>query len=124
MNTTKHQPLFLKYRPQKIADLIAQDSVKETLTNAIENNKIVNAYLLTGPRGSGKTSTARIIAKSLNCLNNGGEPTVDPCGTCESCLGIVNSSSVDVTEIDAASHGGVDDALELIEKVNMASITG
>ena len=124
MSTSKHQPLFLKYRPQKIADLIAQDSVKETLVNAIENNKIVNAYLLTGPRGSGKTSTARIIAKSLNCLNNGGEPTVNPCGECESCLGIINSSSVDVTEIDAASHGGVDDARELIEKVNMASITG
>lgn len=124
MNTTKHQPLFLKYRPQKIGDLIAQDSVKETLINAIENKKIVNAYLLTGPRGSGKTSTARIIAKSLNCLSNGGEPTIDPCGKCESCLGIIHSSSVDVTEIDAASHGGVDDARELIEKVNMASITG
>lgn len=126
MNTTKHQPLFLKYRPQTIADLISQNSVKETLINAIQNNKIVNAYLLTGPRGSGKTSTARIIAKSLNCLNpnTGTSPTIDPCGKCETCLGVINSSSVDVTEIDAASHGGVDDARELIEKVNMASITG
>lgn len=120
----KHQPLFLKYRPQTISGLVAQDSVKETLINAIQNNKVVNAYLLTGPRGSGKTSTARIIAKSLNCSGASTSPTIDPCGHCEACLGVINSSSVDVTEIDAASHGGVDDARELIEKVNMASISG
>ena len=121
-----YQPLFLKYRPQKLNDILGQDSVKETLVNAIENEKIVHAYLLTGPRGSGKTSTARIIAKSLNCTNaaDGKSPTTDPCGTCESCVSITNSSSVDVTEIDAASHGAVADARNLIERVNHASIAG
>jgi DNA polymerase-3 subunit gamma/tau len=121
-----YQPLFLKYRPQKLKDVLGQDSVKETLINAIENGKIVHAYLLTGPRGSGKTSTARIIAKSLNCTNalDSKSPTTDPCGSCESCVSIANSSSIDVTEIDAASHGQVADARHLIERVNLASVAG
>ena len=126
MQESLYQPLFLKYRPQKLEDILGQDSVKETLINAIENEKIVHAYLLTGPRGSGKTSTARIIAKSLNCTNasDAKSPSVQPCGTCESCVSIANSSSVDVTEIDAASHGQVADARNLIEKVNLASVAG
>ena len=126
MQESLYQPLFLKYRPQKLSDILGQDSVKETLINAINNEKIVHAYLLTGPRGSGKTSTARIIAKSLNCTAglDGKSPTVDPCGTCESCVSIANSSSVDVTEIDAASHNKVDDARALIERVNLASVSG
>ncbi len=121
-----HEPLFLKYRPQSLGDILGQDSVKETLINAINNDKIVHAYLLTGPRGSGKTSTARIIAKSLNCTNaeDGKSPSTMPCGKCESCESIANSSSIDVTEIDAASHGQVADARNLIERVNLASVSG
>lgn len=125
-----YQPLFLKYRPQTLGELVGQDSVKETLKNAIENNKLVHAYLFTGPRGTGKTSSARIFAKSLNCLGDPDSPeaksgpTIEPCGKCASCLGIANSTSLDVIEIDAASHGHVEDARLLIEKVNLASIAG
>jgi DNA polymerase-3 subunit gamma/tau len=121
-----YEPLFLKYRPQKLSDVLGQESVKNTLINAINNQKIVHAYLLTGPRGSGKTSSARIIAKSLNCSEplDAKSPTTQPCGKCDSCISISNSNSIDVTEIDAASHGHVEDARKLIERVNMASLGG
>lgn len=126
MSHSNYQPLFLKYRPQSLEDILGQNSVKETLINAIKNRKIVHAYLLTGPRGSGKTSSARILAKSLNCLEpkDKQSPTVFPCGECSNCVSIANSSSIDVIEIDAASHGHVEDARNLIEKVNLASVSG
>lgn len=116
--------LTLKYRPQRISDLIGQDDVKLALEKAFSNGKIANAYLLTGPRGAGKTSTARIIAKSLNCKNKKPEEkaTLNPCGKCSSCVNITNSNDLDVIEIDAASHGGVDDARDLVVKATLSTI--
>lgn len=116
--------LTLKYRPQSIGDLVGQDDVKLALEKAFTNNKITSAYLLTGPRGAGKTSTARIIAKSLNCKNKkaGEKATLTPCGKCSSCINITNGGDLDVVEIDAASHGGVDDARDLVIKANLSTI--
>jgi DNA polymerase-3 subunit gamma/tau len=115
--------LHLAYRPQTLEDLVGQPYVKTTLTNAIASQQIAPAYLFTGPRGTGKTSTARIFAKSLNCLASN-QPTLTPCGKCQSCRSIETSSSLDVSEIDAASNNGVDDARALIERVNFAPALG
>jgi DNA polymerase III subunit gamma/tau len=116
--------LTLKYRPQSIGDLVGQDDVRLALEKAFTNNKIASAYLLTGPRGAGKTSTARIIAKSLNCKNKkaGEKATLTPCGKCSSCINITNGGDLDVVEIDAASHGGVDDARDLVIKASLSTI--
>ena len=114
-------PLYRKYRPQKIDDIVGQTHIKKALSNAIELNKIAHAYLFTGPRGTGKTSTARILAKSLNCVNG---PTVTPCEECESCKAITNTVPIDVIEMDAASNRSVDDAREILEKVNYAPVHG
>lgn len=107
--------LYRTYRPQTLSEVVGQDHVTTPLRRALENNRMHHAYLLSGPRGCGKTSTARILARSLNCEQG---PTPDPCGVCESCvdLSATGSGSIDVIELDAASHGGVDDTRDLRER--------
>lgn len=114
-------PLYRKYRPQTLETLVGQEHIKKTLTSAIELGKISHAYLFTGPRGTGKTSTARILAKSLNCKNG---PTTHPCGECESCKDITNSIPIDVIEIDAASNRKVEDAQNILEKIQYVPVNG
>ena len=114
-------PLYRKYRPQKLDDIVGQAHIKTALANAIKLDKISHAYLFTGPRGTGKTSTARILAKSLNCIN---VPTINPCGECESCKAVTNSVPIDVIEIDAASNRSVEDAHNILEKVQYAPVQG
>ena len=112
-------PLYRKYRPQTIEQIVGQEHIKKALANAIEMNRISHAYLFTGPRGTGKTSTARIFAKSLNCEKG---PTINPCNECENCRNITNSIPIDVIEIDAASNRSVNDADEIIQKVALAPV--
>src|SRR5579862_2371360 len=115
--------LYRKYRPATFAEVRGQDHVTEPLRQALRSGRINHAYLFSGPRGCGKTSSARILARSLNCVNG---PTPDPCGACDSCVALAPSGpgSIDVIEIDAASHGGVDDARELRERAFYAPVAG
>jgi len=116
---TGYQVLARKYRPETFADLVGQDAMVRTLKNAFEADRIAQAFIMTGIRGTGKTTTARIIAKGMNCIGpdgNGG-PTTEPCGQCEHCLSIAEGRHVDVLEMDAASRTGVNDIREIIESV-------
>jgi DNA polymerase III subunit gamma/tau len=116
-----YQVFARKYRPQTFDDLVGQAHVTRTLRNAVEQNRLAHAYLFVGPRGIGKTSTARILAKALNCVNG---PTVTPCGVCDSCKEIAGGNSLDVLEIDGASNNGVEQVRELRDNVRYAPTKG
>jgi len=116
-----YEPLHHKYRPQTFGQLVGQDAIATTLTNALRQGRIAPAYLFCGPRGTGKTSSARILAKSLNCIAQD-QPTPEPCGECATCRSITNGSALDFIEIDAASNTGVDNIRELIERAQFAPV--
>src|SRR3954464_10189541 len=120
-----YRVLARKYRPQTFAELIGQDAMVQTLANAIARGRIAHAFLLTGVRGVGKTSTARLIAKALNCIGPDGQggPTITPCNVCDPCRAISEGRHIDVIEMDAASHTGVDDIREIIDAVRYASVS-
>lgn len=120
-----YRVLARKYRPQSFNELIGQDAMVKTLANAIERGRIAHAFLLTGVRGVGKTSTARLIAKALNCVGPDGKggPTITPCGACEHCRAIAEGRHIDVIEMDAASHRGIDDVREMNDAVRYAAVS-
>ena len=116
-----YQSLYRKYRPQGPSEVLGQDHVIRALSGAVREGRLAHAFLLCGPRGTGKTSTARILAKMVNCESG---PTPEPCGSCDQCVAIRDGQHLDVVEIDAASHGGVDDARDLREKAPTAPVQG
>jgi DNA polymerase-3 subunit gamma/tau len=120
-----YRVLARKYRPQTFSELIGQDAMVRTLANAIARERLAHAFLMTGVRGVGKTSTARLIAKALNCIGPDGQggPTIDPCGKCEPCIAISEGRHIDVIEMDAASHTGVDDVREIVEAVRYSAVS-
>src|SRR4030067_2174511 len=111
------QVFYRKWRPQTLTELVGQEHVSQTLRNAVKGGRVAHAYLFCGPRGTGKTSTGRILAKAINCLNpvNG-----EPCNACEMCKAFNDGSALDIIEIDAASNRGINEIRELIEKVHYA----
>ncbi len=117
----QYQSLYRKYRPQGPNEILGQEHVIRALMGAVREGKLAHAFLFCGPRGTGKTSTARILAKMVNCEKG---PTAEPCGTCDQCVSIRDGQHLDVVEIDAASHGGVDDARDLREKAPTAPVQG
>ncbi|MFK7866085.1 MAG: DNA polymerase III subunit gamma/tau, partial [Alphaproteobacteria bacterium] len=120
MTQQPYRVLARKYRPNNFDTLIGQDALVRTLTNAITHNRVAQAFMLTGVRGVGKTTTARIIAKALNCIGTDGkgDATPSPCGECSNCVAISEDRHVDVKEIDAASHNGVDQVREISENIH------
>ncbi|HWD76514.1 MAG TPA: DNA polymerase III subunit gamma/tau [Solirubrobacteraceae bacterium] len=121
MTVSTGPSLYRRHRPRSFADMVGQEQVVRTLSNAITRGKVHHAYLFVGSRGTGKTSTAKILAASLNCERG---PTIEPCGVCESCVSIANATSMDVIEMDAASNNSVDDIRELREHVAYAPLSG
>src|SRR5215218_3320541 len=117
----KHATLYRKWRPRRFSEVVGQEPVVRTLSRAIETGRVAHAYLFSGPRGTGKTSTAKVLAMGLNCAQG---PTPEPDGTCESCRAIVNNSSLDVVEMDAASNRGIDEIRDLRDRVNLAPVAG
>ncbi|HET6884879.1 MAG TPA: DNA polymerase III subunit gamma/tau [Rubrobacteraceae bacterium] len=117
----RHTTLYRKWRPRRFGEIVGQEPVVRTLSRAIETGRLSHAYLFSGPRGTGKTSTAKVLAMGLNCVKG---PTPEPDGTCESCRAIVNNSSLDVVEMDAASNRGIDEIRDLRDRVNLAPVAG
>ena len=123
LNINEYKVLARKYRPQKFKDLVGQDLLVQILTNAINNDRLAHAYVLTGVRGIGKTTTARLIAMSINCQKRQ-QDSCEPCGDCDSCKSTGIDSNLDVIEMDAASNTGVDDVREIIENVKYKPVIG
>ena len=114
-----HQALYLRYRPKRFSEVKGQDHVIKAIRTSVRDGKVGHAYMLHGPRGTGKTTTARILAKALNCTNLGSDG--EPCCECESCISIEQNRSFDLYELDAASNNKVDDMRTLLERVNLAT---
>src|ERR671911_555678 len=117
----RHVSLYRKWRPRTFDAIVGQEAVVRTLKRALETGRVAHAYLFSGPRGTGKTSTAKVLAMSLNCAEG---PTPEPDGTCDSCRAIINNSSMDVLEMDAASNRGIEEIRDLRDKVNLAPAQG